>query len=397
MKDVVIVGGGIVGLATALQVMLARPTTKLLLIEKENDIAQHQTGRNSGVIHSGLYYRPGSLKAENCKRGYQELLRFCHSEEIKYDICGKIVVAVQNSDLPRLDALYKRGQSNGLDGLRYLSGPEIKEIEPNCQGLRALYVPQAGIVDYAEVARRYTQKLKSLGAEITCGEEVRDIVGSGRSTEVISSKRSTVCKSVVICAGIHSDTLARRLIPDLPIRMLPFRGEYYVLKDSAQHLVKNLIYPVPDPSFPFLGVHFTRMIHGGVECGPNAVFAWGKEAYEKWDFNLHESIQALSWPGFRKVALKHWRAGLGEYHRSFSKSAFVEALQRLVPEVRSEDLEAGVPGIRAQACDRVGNLLDDFDIRVSGRAIVVCNAPSPAATSSLSIGKTISERVLSII
>lgn len=396
-KDVVVVGGGIVGLATALRIMQARPETRLVLVEKEHKVAAHQTGHNSGVIHSGLYYRPGTLKAVNCRAGYIELLEFCRCEHVQHEICGKIVVATREEELPRLEELFRRGEANGLTDLRYLNSKEIQEIEPNCSGLRALYVPQAGIVNYADVAERYAEKLRRLGAEILLGEEVFDIRMASSSVEVITATRTISAKTTVVCAGIYSDRLARRVIPDLPLRMLPFRGEYYTLKPSAHHLVRNLIYPVPDPAFPFLGVHYTRMIRGGVECGPNAVFAWGREAYKKTQFNLSDVAESLSWPGFQKVALKYWRTGLGEYYRSFSKQAFVKALQRLIPAVTAEDLEPGGAGIRAQACDREGNLLDDFDIRVVGRAVFVCNAPSPGATASLAIGATVSERVLKLL
>ena len=394
---VIIVGGGILGLSAALRLIQLRPSIRLTLIEKERDIALHQTGHNSGVIHSGLYYKPGSLKAINCREGYNQLLRFCKEEAIAHEICGKIVVATTVAELPRLDELYRRGTANGVSGLRYLSPDEIREREPFCQGIRGLLVPQAGIVDYSAVAGKYAEKLIALGGEIVCGERVIDIRQRSNQVEVVGESRTWRGRSAVVCAGLHSDRLARMTEPSLPLRILPFRGEYYQLKVSAPKLVNHLIYPVPDPAFPFLGVHFTRMAGGGVECGPNAVFAFGREAYQKTNFSLSDTGEAFLWPGFRKVAVKHWRAGLEEYYRSFSKQAFVRALQRLIPDIKSEYLEVGGAGIRAQACDRDGNLLDDFDFRGEGNIIHVCNAPSPAATASLAIGAVIAEKVLPLL
>ncbi|MCX6179205.1 MAG: L-2-hydroxyglutarate oxidase, partial [Chlorobiales bacterium] len=330
--------------------------------------------------------------ALNCRKGYEQLLEFCESENIPYEICGKIVVATCEVELPRLEELYRRGVANGLDGLKFLSPSEIREVEPNCRGMRGLLVPQAGIVDYTAVSKKYAEKLVELGAEILFGERVVDIRSQGDGVEVISESRVLRGKAAVVCAGLQSDRLARLTEPGLPLRILPFRGEYYQLKASAPQLVNHLIYPVPDPAFPFLGVHFTRMIGGGVECGPNAVFAFGREAYLKTDFNLRDTWESLLWPGFRTVAAKHWRMGMGEYQRSFSKLSFVKALQKLIPEIQEEHLEVGGAGIRAQACDREGNLLDDFDFRVHGNIIHVCNAPSPAATASLAIGDTIERK-----
>lgn len=395
--DAIVIGGGILGLATALRILEARPSTRLMLIEKESGLAQHQTGHNSGVIHSGLYYRPGSLKATNCRMGYEQLLAFCRQEAIPHEICGKIVVATTEVELSRLNELHRRGVANGLEGLRFLQPGEIREIEPYCRGIRGLFVPQTGIVDYAAVARKYAEKLTRMGAEIVLGERILDIRRRNNQVEVIGESRTWTAQAAVVCAGLQSDRLARMTEPDMPLRILPFRGEYYKLKQSAPHFVNHLIYPVPDPAFPFLGVHFTRMIGGGVECGPNAVFAFGREAYRKTDFNLHDTWESLTWPGFRKVATKYWRIGLGEYHRSISKLAFVKALQKLIPAIQAEHLEAGGAGIRAQACDRQGNLLDDFDFRVNGNLIHVCNAPSPAATASLAIGQTIANRVLPLL
>ncbi|WP_293752351.1 L-2-hydroxyglutarate oxidase [uncultured Paraglaciecola sp.] len=395
--DVLIVGGGIVGLATALRIMQERPLTRLTLIEKELAVAQHQTGHNSGVIHSGLYYKPGSLKAINCRAGYRQMLDFCREQSIPHEICGKIVVATSPTELPGLEELYRRGVANGLTGLRFLQPAEIREIEPHCSGLRGLFVPQTGIVDYGAVARKYAELLAELGAEIVLGETVVDIQRQGEQVEVIGGSCTWVARVAVVCAGLQSDRLARKSEPDLPLRILPFRGEYFQFTASAPKLVNHLIYPVPDPAFPFLGVHFTRMIGGGVECGPNAVFAFGREAYKKTDFNLRDLSESLTWPGFRKVATKYFRTGLGEYHRSFSKQAFVKALQKLIPEIQVQHLEPGGAGVRAQACDRQGNLLNDFYIREDGNIIHVCNAPSPAATASLAIGKTISDNVLSLL
>lgn len=396
-SEVIIVGGGIVGLATALRIMQARPVTRLTLIEKEANVARHQTGHNSGVIHSGLYYKPGSLKALNCRAGYQQMLDFCREHSIPHNICGKIVVATTSAELPRLDELHRRGVANGLTGLRFLQPEEICEIEPHCSGLRGLFVPQTGIVDYGVVASKYAELLTKLGADIVLGETIVDIKQKGNQSEVIGNSRTWTGQVAVVCAGLQSDRLARKSEPNLPLRILPFRGEYYKFSSSAPKLVNNLIYPVPDPAFPFLGVHFTRMIGGGVECGPNAVFALGREAYKKTDFNLRDLAESLVWPGFRVAAKKYWRTCLGEYQRSLSKKAFVKALQNLIPEIRAEHLEPGGAGVRAQACDREGNLLDDFDIRINGNIIHVCNAPSPAATASLAIGKTISDSVLTLL
>lgn len=392
--DVILIGGGIIGLATALRIMEARPGARLTLIEKEPDLAQHQTGHNSGVIHSGLYYRPGSLKAINCRNGYEQLLAFCQQEAIAHEICGKIVVATQSVELPMLNELHCRGVANGLKGLRFLQPEEIREIEPHCNGVGGLYVPQTGIVDYGAVARKYAEKLTGMGAEIILGERIVDIRRHDHQIEMIGESRTYTARIAVVCAGLQSDRLARMTEPDLPLRILPFRGEYYKLRQSAPQLVNHLIYPVPDPAFPFLGVHFTRMIGGGVECGPNAVFAFGREAYLKTDFNLRDTWEALAWPGFRRIAGQYWRTGLGEFHRSFSKKAFVGALQKLVPEIQANQLEPGGAGIRAQACYSDGRLLDDFDIRTNGNIIHVCNAPSPGATASLSIGETLAKKAL---
>jgi len=396
-EEVLIVGGGIVGLATALRVMQSQPETRLTLIEKEASVAQHQTGHNSGVIHSGLYYKPGSLKALNCRAGYQQMLDFCREQSIPHEICGKIVVATSSTELLGLEELHRRGIANGLTGLRFLQPAEIREIEPHCSGLRGLFVPQTGIVDYGAVARKYAELLAELGANIVLGETVIDIQRQGDQVEVIGGSRTWVGRVAVVCAGLQSDRLARKSEPDLPLRILPFRGEYFQFTASAPKLVNHLIYPVPDPAFPFLGVHFTRMVGGGIECGPNAVFAFGREAYKKTDFNLRDLSESLTWPGFRKVVTKYFRTGLGEYHRSLSKQAFVKALQKLIPEIQAQHLEPGGAGVRAQACDRQGNLLDDFYIREDGNIIHVCNAPSPAATASLAIGKTISDKVLSLL
>ncbi|MBK1877959.1 L-2-hydroxyglutarate oxidase [Pelagicoccus mobilis] len=390
--DLIVVGGGIVGLATAMKVLEDMPQARVALLEKESSLASHQTGNNSGVIHSGLYYKPGSLKAQHCREGYESLISFCREEGIKHDICGKVVVATEESQLPWLDELLSRGQANGLDGIRKLDADGIREIEPHCAGIKGLFVPQTGIVDYKEVSRKYAERVRSAGGEIRLDTRVVAIERSSNGLIEIASENETFSsKLLVACGGLHADRLAMLTERDLPLRITPFRGEYYTLKKSAYSLVNNLIYPVPDPAFPFLGVHFTRMIHGGVECGPNAVFAFAREGYRKTDISLRDTWSALSWPGFRKVAGKYWRTGLGEFYRSFSKSAFVHALQRLVPEITEDCLEPGGAGVRAQACSVEGQLIDDFSIMESKGVIHVCNSPSPAATASISIGASIAK------
>ncbi|WP_426292318.1 L-2-hydroxyglutarate oxidase [Dyadobacter endophyticus] len=397
MYDITIIGGGIVGLATALRIKEQKPALKVLLLEKENEVAKHQTGHNSGVIHSGLYYKPGSLKATNCIRGYQMLIDFCEKEGVAYDLCGKIVVATTEEQRPLLRNLFERGNQNGLVDNRMISEGEMKEIEPHVKGLEGIWVPYTGIIDYKTVCEKYAEKFRLLDGEVVFGEKVTNVKNRNSHSEVVTATGKIFeTKLVVNCAGLYSDKVAQLTQPEnINVRIIPFRGEYYKIRPEKHYLVKNLIYPVPDPNFPFLGVHFTRMIEGGIEAGPNAVFAFKREGYGKLDIDVTEMLESLSWPGFQKVAMKYWRTGLGEYYRSFSKAAFTKALQGLIPEIQSEDLIPGGSGVRAQACDYDGGLLDDFSIIENKTAINVCNAPSPAATSSLSIGQTVSEKVLS--
>jgi len=389
--DVVVIGGGIVGLATALQLQNANPNIKLVLLEKEDALAKHQTGNNSGVIHSGIYYKPGSLKATNCIRGYHLLIDFCKMNAIPYELCGKIIVATSEEEIPLLNNLYERGLQNGLTGMKKINKDELKEYEPHVSGMAGVVVPQTGIVDYKLVAQKYGELIGAKGGEIKLGERVIEIQENDSSCVVVSQKETYSTQLVINCCGLYSDKVARFTSPELNVKIIPFRGEYYKLKKEKEYLVKNLIYPVPDPNFPFLGVHFTRMAGGGIEAGPNAVLAFSREGYKKSDINLRELAESLAWPGFQKVAFKYWKTGMGEMYRSFSKAAFVKALQKLIPEIQKEDLEEGGAGVRAQACDRNGGLVDDFMIVEKKHVINVCNAPSPAATSSLAIGETIAQ------
>jgi L-2-hydroxyglutarate oxidase len=394
MFDVTVIGGGIVGLATALQIQKTNPSLRILLIEKETELARHQTGNNSGVIHSGLYYKPGSLKATNCIRGYHLLLDFCKENKIPYDLCGKIVVATEEKELPLLQNLFDRGKQNGLDVFKKLSKEELKEYEPHVNGLEGFFVPQTGIVDYTKVALKYGELLRKNGATLKLGERVTAIRNQNNQLDVITDKSNHPSKLVINCAGLYSDKIARMTVPNVDVKIIPFRGEYYKLTKEKEYLVKNLIYPVPDPNFPFLGVHFTRMAKGGVEAGPNAVLAFQREGYKKTDINLSELFESLAWPGFQKVAAKYWKTGFGEMYRSFSKAAFTKALQKLIPEIQESDLTEGGAGVRAQACSRDGGLVDDFLILEEKNVINVCNAPSPAATSSLAIGETVAALAL---
>ncbi|MCP9753933.1 L-2-hydroxyglutarate oxidase [Lacihabitans sp. CCS-44] len=393
--DVVVIGGGIVGLATALNLKKAKPSLRLLLVEKENSLAAHQTGHNSGVIHSGLYYKPGSLKAKNCIEGYHMLIDFCNENNIKYELCGKIVVATSEDQLASLDTLYERGIQNGLEGLEKLNKEQLQAIEPHVAGIAGIKVPQTGIINYTTVSEKYAENIKNMGGEIRLGEKVSSISEINGVSTVVTNKGSYNTTLVINCAGLYSDKVAQFTEREqVKVRIIPFRGEYYEIKPEKQYLVKHLIYPVPDPNFPFLGVHFTRMVDGGVEAGPNAVLAFRREGYKKLSVDFSEFGETLAWPGFRKVATKYWKTGIGEYYRSFSKSAFTKALQALIPEIQKDDLVPGGAGVRAQACDYDGGLLDDFAIIENKQAINVLNAPSPAATSSLSIGKTVAEMAL---
>lgn len=392
--DIVVIGAGIVGLASSLKLLEKNPSLKLLIIEKEDSIAKHQTGNNSGVIHSGIYYKPGSLKAQNCVRGYKMLLDFCEKNNIEHNICGKVIVAVTPEEIPYMEKLLERGKENGLNGLRKLSKEEVEEIEPHVQCRAGIFVPQTGIIDYKEVAKKYLELIQNFGGQIQFNQTVTGIKIKSDYCEVNTENGSFESKFVVTCSGLHSDRIAKMTHPDLPIRIIPFRGEYYKIKKEKRHFVKSLIYPVPDPAFPFLGVHFTRMIDGEVEAGPNAVLAFKREGYSKTSFSARDTIETFLWKGFHKVVKKNWKTGLGEYYRSLNKSAFVKELQKMIPEIRSDDLEKGGAGVRAQACSKDGGLLDDFYIVEDKRIFHVCNAPSPAATSSLSIGDYISGKVL---
>ena len=388
--DIVIVGGGIVGLATAMA-LSRREALSLILIEAEEKLASHQTGHNSGVIHSGLYYKPGSSKARNCVEGREAMYRFCSEHGIAHEACGKIVVATSEEELPALTKLQERGTANGLENIRQLTAEELQEYEPHTAGLAGLHVPQTGIVDYVQVAGKFAELASMAGAEIRKDCRFKGARHETGGIVVETTAGALHCRYLINCAGLQCDRVARMCGWRPGIKIIPFRGDYYELAPDRTALVRNLIYPVPDPQFPFLGVHFTRMIHGGVEAGPNAVLALAREGYGKWSLSLRDLGETLAFRGFWRMGLRHWRMGLGEIYRSLSKRAFVTALRRLLPELQLADVVAAGAGIRAQAVKPNGELVDDFHIEQDNRMIHVLNAPSPAATASISIGKTIAE------
>jgi L-2-hydroxyglutarate oxidase len=387
--DVIIIGGGIVGLAVALEITRRFPRLRLLLLEKEDGVGRHQSSHNSGVIHSGTYYKPGSLKAKLCVEGARAMVQFCREHGIPQQVCGKVIVATEEEELSRLEELRRRGEANGLTGLRLIGTSELREIEPHASGLRALVVPSTGITDYAAVCTKYAELILSQGGTILTSTAVTGLRVVSDEVVVETSGPAFSTTHLINCAGLFSDRISRMAGEKPDIIIAPFRGEYYDLTPARCSLVRTLIYPVPDPRFPFLGVHFTRRVKGGVDAGPNAVLAFRREGYRRTDFDVRDLVSSLLFAGFWRMAAKHWRSGLDEFHRSFSKPLFVRALQRLVPEVRDEDLVPGGSGVRAQALKRDGTLVDDFQFVPSGRMLHVLNVPSPAATASLVIGRTI--------
>jgi L-2-hydroxyglutarate oxidase LhgO len=394
MYDVAVIGAGIVGLATAMDLLKRRPDLKLVVLDKEDHVAAHQTGNNSGVIHAGLYYKPGSMKAKMAVEGAQRMIAFCEEHDLPYDLVGKVVVATTEEELPRLEELYRRGTANGVQGLVKISGEEIKEYEPHTRGLAGLWSPNTGIVDYIAVTEKYAQIVQAAGGEIRLKTEVTGIQERTEELVIETTGNEVHARTLVNCGGLQSDLIAKMTGSTHGLRIVPFRGEYYELTPESQKLVRGLIYPVPDPRFPFLGVHFTKKINGSVEAGPNAVLAFAREGYEKTDFSLGHMVDLLTFPGFWVMGAKYWRMGLGEMYRSWNKKAFVTALQALLPELKMEDVSPGGAGVRAQALDSKGKLLDDFSIVETPRVIHVLNAPSPAATESIVIGEAITDMVL---
>ena len=387
--NLVIIGAGVVGLATALEVTRRFPDLSLLVLEKEDRVARHQSGHNSGVIHSGVYYKPGSQKARLCVAGAAAMVEFCREHGVPYSVCGKVIVATEEGELPRLEELRQRGEANGLVGLRMVEAAELREIEPHASGLRALVVPSTGITDYATVCEKYADLISAHGGTIFTSSPVTAIRRMPREIVVETPRKGISTDFLINCAGLFSDRVSRMAGDDPGITIVPFRGEYYDLVPERAPLVRALIYPVPDPRFPFLGVHFTRRINDTVDAGPNAVLALKREGYRHSDVSVSDLATAFSFPGFWRMASKHWRSGLDEFRRSFSKRAFTRALQRLVPSIQEEDLVAGKSGVRAQALQRDGSLVDDFSFVRSDRMLHVLNVPSPAATASLMIGKAI--------
>jgi (S)-2-hydroxyglutarate dehydrogenase len=396
-RDVIIIGGGIVGLATAFRLLETRPAAHVLLLEKEPRLAIHQTGNNSGVLHSGLYYKPGSEKARLSVSGLQQMTAFCREHGIAHEICGKIVIAASADELPRLENLWERGNANGLQGLRKLDPAQIKEIEPHAVGLAAIHVPQEGIVDYPGVCEKLGELIRRCGGEIRLETRVEKIVSDGGERIVETSAGTFRAKFVVACGGLHADRLVKAAGQKPAAKIIPFRGEYFQIKNERRHLVRNLIYPVPDPKFPFLGVHFTRLIHGGIEAGPNAVLAFAREGYRWSNINPRDLAESLCFPGLWKFLAAYPSLCGYEIRRSLSKKEFCRSLQKLVPEIREGDLETGGAGVRAQAMTPDGKLVEDFYFEEARGILHVVNAPSPAATASLAIGSKIVERVLAQI
>jgi len=394
--DVIIIGGGVVGLAVALEITRRLPALRLLLLEKEDRVARHQSGHNSGVIHSGVYYKPGSLKARLCVTGAAAMIDFCREHGIAHNVCGKVIVATQVEELPRLEELRRRGEANGLIGLRVIGPEELREIEPHAAGIQALVVPSTGVTDYAVVCEKYAELIAAAGGSILLSAPAKAIRRTSNEIVVETPRGAFATAALINCAGLHSDRISRMAGDDPGIVIVPFRGEYYDLIPERASLVRALIYPVPDPQFPFLGVHFTRRITGKVDAGPNAVLALAREGYRHTNVNLRDLASSLAFPGFWRMARKHWRNGMGEWHRSLSKAAFVRALQRLLPEIQDNDLVPGGSGVRAQALKPDGALVDDFQFVPSGKVLHVLNVPSPAATASLAIAQAIIDQAANL-
>lgn len=388
--DIVIIGGGIIGLATAMA-LSKRTRASIIVLEAEDRLAYHQTGNNSGVIHSGIYYKPGSLKAENCVRGREALYKFCEENDILHERCGKIIVATRPEELPALETLEQRGGSNGLTGLKRLSAEEIREYEPAATGIAGLHVPQTGIVDYVAVVNKYADIVREAGGEIRTNSRVTGFRKIGDEFVLSTPKGEVVGKSLINCGGLQSDRVARMCGVDPGLQIIPFRGEYFDIAKEKHDLVKNLIYPVPDPRFPFLGVHFTRRVTGGIEAGPNAVLAFKREGYRMSSISVGDVLTYLTYIGFWRMGMKYWKIAYGEFERSLSKKAFVDALRKLVPDIGEDDLTRGGAGVRAQALAPDGSMVDDFRLVEAKNMVHVLNAPSPAATASISIGETIAD------
>lgn len=391
--NLIVIGGGIIGLATALEATRRYPRMRLLVLEKEDRVARHQSGHNSGVIHSSVYYKPGSLKARLCVGGAAAMVEFCREHGVPHRVCGKVIVATDENELPRLEELSRRGEANGLAGLRMVEADELRELEPNATGLRALVVPSTGITDYALVCEKYAELIAAQGGKILTSSPATAIKRRPKEIIVETPGKAFSADYLINCAGLFSDRISRMAGDDPGITIVPFRGEYYDLIPERTSLVRALIYPVPDPRFPFLGVHFTRRINDTVDAGPNAVLALQREGYRHTDISWRDLGDAFSFPGFWRMAAKHWRSGVDEFHRSFSKKAFTRALQHLVPSIQEEDLVPGKSGVRAQALQRDGTLVDDFQFVRSDRMLHVLNVPSPAATASLMIGKAVVQMV----
>jgi len=395
-KDIVVIGGGILGLATAYELLRNLPGYSVLVVDKEPRLAAHQTGHNSGVLHSGIYYKPGSLKATLCREGKTAMERFCEKEDIPYERCGKVVVAVDSREQPALREVARRAESNGVK-CELIGKERLRELEPHAAGVEALHVPGTGIVDFVAVCQRLADRIYEMGGEFVGNARVESLSQTADEVRIETTQGEYSAKVAVNCAGLYSDVLARASGAQVNARIIPFRGEYFELIPEAESLVKNLIYPVPDPAFPFLGVHFTRMIQGGVECGPNAVLAFSREGYTKWKVKLREFWGSVSYPGFLKLASSYWEAGAEEMWRSLSKDAFVTALQRLLPAIKGSHLHAAPAGVRAQAVSDDGKMIDDFLIIPHERVVNVCNAPSPAATSALKIAEKIGSYALEVL
>ncbi|MEX0686726.1 MAG: L-2-hydroxyglutarate oxidase [Balneolales bacterium] len=391
--DVIVIGAGIVGLATAYKLLKKNRALKVAVLDKEGRVAKHQTGRNSGVIHSGIYYKPGSSKARNCLSGRHQMVEFCREHNIRHDVCGKVIVAVNQTESERLDAIYKRGIENKIEGIRKLDRIELLEIEPHVNGIEAIHVPCAGIVDFVGVCQKLQELINEMGGNVLLNQPVKGISSTTEGSVITTRNGKFNTKFLINCAGLFSDRIAEKAGLRPPVQIVPFRGEYFKLTPQAKKLVKNLVYPLPNPEFPFLGVHFTRMVIGDIECGPNAVFAFKREGYGKLSIQPRDLAQTLAYPGFWRMAGRHWRMGLDEIHRSFSKKAFLRELQKLIPVLTLNDIIPAPSGVRAMALDRQGNIIDDFSLVVEQNQIHVLNAPSPAATAGLALGDDISNLV----